>query len=397
MINPTMRGYGAEKSSIREISASAAGRKAAIGAANVFDFSLGNPTAPAPDEVRQSIERALTLPSMQLHGYTPAVGIFEAREAVAASLNRRWGTDYAAGDLFLTCGAAPALVATFKALAEPGVGNEIVVIAPYFPEYKVWIECAGAACVEVLADQVTFDIDVDAVTAALTERTRAIVVNSPNNPTGAVYPERTLRELSRALDEAERRFGTQITLVSDEPYREIAYGVEVPWIPSIHDRTIVTYSYSKALSLPGERIGWVLVPPTHAEHDALYEAVAGASRVSGHVCAPSLFQRVLADCVDVPCDVESYAKNRDALTEGLSALGYEFVEPQGAFYLWLKSLEPSASAFCDRARELELFPVPSDSFGCPGWVRVGYCVSYQTIVDSMPAWKSLAESYAEAS
>ncbi len=394
MINREMFGYGSEKSSIREIAAYAAGRKAAIGADKVYDFSLGNPSTPAPDEVRASIERALTLPSIQLHGYTPAVGLPEARQAVATSLNRRYGTDYAADDLFLTAGAAPALAATFRALVEPGEGAEIIVIAPYFPEYKLWIECAGARCVEVLADQETFDIDVDAVAAALTAHTCAIVVDSPNNPTGAIYPAETLRTLGEALDAAERRFGTKITLVSDEPYREITYGTEVPWIPSIHDRTVVTYSYSKALSLPGERIGWVLVPPTHPEHDELYAAIAGASRTLGHVCAPSLFQRVLIDCVDVPPNVAAYAENREALTSGLGKLGYDYVEPQGAFYLWVRALEPDADAFFQRAKALELLPVPSDSFGCPGWVRVGYCVSHATIVDSMSAWEKLAAHYA---
>ena len=393
MINAEMLQYGSEKSSIREIAAYAAGRKAALGADKVFDFSLGNPSAPAPDEVRASIERALTLPSMALHGYTPAVGLPEARQAVAASLNRRYGVDYAAGDLFLTAGAAPALAATFRALTEPGE-SEIIVIAPYFPEYKLWIEAAGARCVEVLANQETFDIDVEAVSAAITEKTCAIVVDSPNNPTGKVYPEETLRALSRALDEAERRFGTKITLVSDEPYREITYGCVVPWIPSIHDRTVVTYSYSKALSLPGERIGWVCVPPTHPEHDEVYAAVAGASRILGHVCAPSLFQRVLIDCVDVPADVEAYARNREALTSGLSDAGYTYVEPDGAFYLWVRALEPDANAFFERAKALELLPVPSDSFGCKGWVRVGYCVPYSSIVDSMPAWRELAHEYA---
>ena len=391
-INQKSYAYGAQKSAIREISAYAQERKAQIGAENVFDFSLGNPSIPAPDAVRFSIEKNLSLPATLLHGYTPAPGLPAAREAVAASLCRRFGDGTAtAADLYLTCGAAASLSITLGALVNPG--DEVIVIAPYFPEYRVWIETAGATCVEVMADATTFQIDVPAVAAALTERTKAVIVNSPNNPVGSVYARENLTALADALRSAEERLGTQVYVISDEPYREIAYGVEVPWVPSVYERTIVCYSYSKSLSLPGERIGWVLVPPTVPEHDELVLAVAGAGRKLGYVCAPALFQRVLADCVDVPSDVAAYDENRRALTEGLSALGYEFIEPEGAFYLWVKALEPDAGAFFERARALELLPVPSDSFGCPGWVRVGYCVSRETIVSSLPAWGKLAESY----
>ena len=390
-INEKSYAYGAQKSSIREIAAYGAQRKAEIGAENVYDFSLGNPSIPAPEAVRASIERSLELPPAQLHGYTPAPGLPVAREAVAASLNRRFGTSYAAGDVYLTCGAAASLSISFNAVVNPG--DEVIVIAPYFPEYRVWIETAGATCVEVMADASTFQIDVAAVASAVNERTKAVVINSPNNPVGSVYAERNLRDLAAALSDAEKRLVTQIYLVADEPYREITYGADVPWVPSIYDRTIVCYSYSKSLSLPGERIGWVLVPNTNPDHDRLVLAIAGAGRKLGFVCAPVLFQRVVIDCIDEPSDVEAYAENRRALTEGLSALGYEFIEPQGAFYLWVKALEPDASAFFERAKSFELLPVPSDSFGCPGWVRVGYCVSRDTIVNSMPAWKKLAESY----
>lgn len=390
-INEKSYAYGAQKSSIREIAAYGSARKAQIGAENVFDFSLGNPSIPAPESVRSSIARALELPPTQLHGYTPAPGLPAAREAVAASLNRRFGTSYAAGDVYLTCGAAASLSISFHAIVNPG--DEVIVIAPYFPEYRVWIETAGATCVEVMADPETFQIDVPAVAAAVNERTKAIVINSPNNPVGSVYAQKNLEDLAVALHDAQKRLGTQVYLISDEPYREIAYGADVPWVPAIYDRTIVCYSYSKSLSLPGERIGWVLVPSTNPEHDRLVLAVAGAGRKLGFVCAPALFQHVVIDCVDEPTNVEAYAENRRVLTEGLSALGYEFIEPQGAFYLWVKALEPDANAFFERAKALELLPVPSDSFGCPGWVRVGYCVSKETIVNSMPAWKKLAESY----
>ena len=391
-MNEQSYGYGATKSSIRELAAYAAARKAEIGPENVFDFSLGNPSIPAPDQVRMSIIRALTLPATQLHGYTPAAGLPEVRSTIATSLCRRFGAGAAtAGDLYLTCGAAACLSICMHALLNPG--DEVIVIAPYFPEYRVWIETSGATCVEVMADEQTFQVDVDAVAAAMTPRTKAVVINSPNNPVGAVYTRATLEALASTLRVRGEELGCQVTLVSDEPYREITYGAEVPWVPAIYDRTVVCYSYSKSLSLPGERIGWVLVPPTNPDHDDLVFAVAGAGRKLGFVCAPAIFQRVLADCVDVPSDVEAYARNREALTEGLSALGYEYIEPDGAFYLWVKALEPDAQAFFERCKAHELLPVPSDSFGCPGWVRIGYCVSHETIVNSMPAWEALAAEY----
>ena len=385
-INEKSYAYGASKSSIREIFAYGMARKAEVGPENVYDFSLGNPSIPAPDEVRASLARSLELPAVQLHGYTPANGAPAAREAVAASLTRRFqaecGDAPVAGpeDLYLTCGAAASLSITFHALVNPG--DEIIVIAPYFPEYRVWIETSGATCVEVLADQKTFQIDIEGVRAAINANTKAVVINSPNNPVGAVYTRANLEALAAVLREKEEELGTSIYLITDEPYREITYGAEVAWVPPLYDRTIVCYSYSKSLSLPGERIGWVLVPPTNPDHDDLVLAVAGAGRKLGFVCAPAIFQRVLIDCVDVPSDVEAYARNRKALTEGLARLGYEYIEPDGAFYLWVKALEPDAEAFFQKAKALDLLPVPSDSFGCPGWVRIGYCVSYETIVNS---------------
>lgn len=390
-INQKSYDYGAAKSSIREIAAYGAARKAQIGAQNVFDFSLGNPSVPAPDAVRASIVRNAALPASQLHGYTPAAGLPAARQAVADSLNRRFQTSYEPGDLYLTCGAAAAISITLHAIVNPG--DEVIVIAPYFPEYRVWIETAGAACVEVMADPTTFQVDTAAVDAAITPNTKAVIIDSPNNPVGAVYTRQTLLSLASVLRGRSEELGHPIYLVSDEPYREITYGAEVPWVPAIYDRTIVCYSYSKSLSLPGERIGWALVPNTNPDHDELVLAVAGAGRKLGFVCAPALFQRVLIDCVDEPTNVEAYARNREALAGGLRRLGYTCIEPEGAFYLWVKSLEPDAEAFFRRARDLELLPVPSNSFGCEGWVRLGYCVSYETIVGSMPAWQKLAESY----
>lgn len=391
MINETMYARGAESSVIREIFSYGLERKAQIGADKVFDYSLGNPSVPAPAAVRASIERSLALPSDELHGYTPAPGLPEARRAVAESLNRRFGTSYGMGDVFMTVGAAASVSMCVHALANPG--EEVIVIAPYFPEYAVWIEKAGAVCVEVLADQATFQIDPAAVAAAITPRTAAVIIDSPNNPTGAVYTRETLESLAAVLEKANAGREQPIFLISDEPYREIVYGAEVPWVPSIYEDTVVCYSYSKSLSLPGERVGWVLVPNTCPLAARVMPAVAGAARTLGFVCAPSLFQRVVADCVDEPSDVEAYARNRELLTSALSDYGYTYVEPDGAFYLWVKALEPDAGAFCERARAHELLAVPSDSFGVPGWFRLGYCIDREVIERSLPAWKLLAEEY----
>ena len=394
MINETMYARGAESSKIREIFAYAQQRKTEIGADKVFDFSLGNPSVPAPASVRKSIERSLAeLSPEQLHGYTPAPGLPETRTAVADSLNRRFNTSYAAENVFMTVGAAASVSCTLHAVVNPG--DEVIVIAPYFPEYKVWIENAGATCVEALAKDTTFQVSVGNVLNAITPKTAAIIIDSPNNPTGAVYSRETLTRLANILREENEKRDPEnpIYLISDEPYRELVYDKEVPWVPDLYEHTIVCYSYSKSLSLPGERVGWVLVPNTMTRWERVMAAVAGAARCLGFVCAPALFQRVATDCVDEPADVEAYRRNRYELTGALGEYGYTFVEPDGAFYLWVKALEPDAEAFCERAKQFELLPVPSDSFGIKGWFRVGYCVSYETIVNSLPAWKALAESY----
>lgn len=396
MSNETMYGYGAQKSAIREISAYGAARKAEIGADNVFDFSLGNPSVPAPQAVTRSLERSIALPPEQIHGYTPAQGLPSCRAAIAQSLTCRFAGEVAGpvaedDDLYLTCGAAASISITLHALTNPG--DEVIVIAPYFPEYRVWIETCGCTCVEVMADAITFQIDTDAVAAAITPRTAAMIIDSPNNPVGTVYTRENLQACAAVLRAKSDEVGHPIYLISDEPYREITYGSEVPWVPSVYERTLVCYSYSKSLSLPGERIGWILVPPINPEHDHLIVAVAGAGRALGFVCAPALFQRVVTECVDEPSDVDVYARNRETLTQGLSAAGYTFVKPEGAFYLWVRALEPDAQAFFERAKSHELLPVPSDSFGCSGWIRVGYCVSHDTIVNSLPEWQALAAEY----
>lgn len=393
MPNEKMRALGAEPSAIRELFAYGLARKAQIGADKVFDFSLGNPSVPAPKRVKDTIASLLDEPAAALHGYSPAQGIPSVRAAIAESLNRRFGTQYCAENLYMTCGAAASIDITLNAILDPG--DEVIVIAPYFPEYRVWIESAGARCVEVPASSSDFQIDVEAVRAAVGEKTRAVIVDSPNNPVGVVYSRENLTALSEALEEAQERYGRPVYLISDEPYREIAYeGIEVPWIPSIYRNTVVCYSYSKSLSLPGERVGWILVPPAADESADLYFAVCGAGRALGFVCAPVLFQRVVEACVDEPSDVAAYAENRRILCEGLAKLGYEYVEPQGAFYLWVKALEDDAEAFCERAKAHELLLVPSNSFGIEGWVRIGYCVGRDVIENSMPAFEALAAEYA---
>lgn len=392
MINEAMYARGAESSKIREIFTYACERKAQIGADKVFDFSLGNPSIPAPEAVRSSIERSLAeCAPEELHGYTPAPGLPAARKAVAASLNRRFGTSYSMGDIFMTVGAAASVSCALHALTSPG--DEVIVVSPYFPEYKVWIESCGCTCVEAPAKPYTFRLSVGSIMEAITPRTAAIIVNSPNNPTGSVYSREVLQRLANCLNEVNRSREQPVFLISDEPYRELTYGAEVPWVPDIYKNTVVCYSYSKSLSLPGERVGWVLVPSACFENARAMAAIAGSARALGFVCAPALFQRVVADCVDEPCNVEAYNRNRLLLVNELGEMGYSVVEPEGAFYLWVRALESDAEAFCERAKRFELLPVPSDSFGVPGWVRVGYCVSYDTIVNSLPAWRALMDSY----
>ena len=392
MVNDRMFGLGNEPSAIRELAAYGAARKAQIGDENVFDFSLGNPSVPAPDEVKQAALELLQQPAATLHGYSAGAGLPEVRATIADSITRRFGIQASASNIYMTVGAAGSLAISISAITEPG--DEVIVISPYFPEYKVWIESAGCSCVEVPAHVPDFQIDIDALAAAIGPKTSALIINSPNNPVGAVYSRQTLEALADLLTAKEAELGRPLFLISDEPYREIVYdGVEVPYVPCIYPRTIVCYSYSKSLSLPGERIGYIYVSDGMEDAPRVFAAVAGAGRALGYVCAPVLFQRVIAACVDVPSDVASYAENRQLLTEGLSALGYEFVEPQGAFYLWVRALEEDAQAFSDRAKQHELLLVPSDSFGMGGWVRIGYCVSRDVIERSMPAFAALMEDY----
>lgn len=391
MYNETMYERGNAPSAIRELFAYGMERKAQIGEDKVFDFSIGNPSVPAPDSVAETIRELADMAPAQLHAYSAAQGLESTRAAIAENLNKRFGTHYTADNLYLTMGAAACLSACFTALIKPG--DEIIVIAPYFPEYRIWIEFAGGVCVEVPAREDNFQIDLDALEQAITEKTKAVVINTPNNPVGTVYTRETLEGLADVLVQAEQRFGHDIYLISDEPYRELTYGVEVPWVPAIYPNTLVCYSWSKSLSLPGDRIGYVLVPNEVHDSREVYLAVYGAGRSLGYICAPVFFQRVIERCVDEPTNVEAYAVNREILTHALDELGYEYIEPDGAFYLWIKALEPDAQAFSNKAKEHELLLVPSDSFGVDGWVRAGYCIDKSTIEHSIPAFAALKADY----
>ena len=391
MYNETMYERGNAPSAIRELFAYGMERKAQIGEDKVFDFSIGNPSVPAPDSVAETIRELADMAPAQLHAYSAAQGLESTRAAIAENLNKRFGTHYTADNLYLTMGAAACLSACFTALIKPG--DEIIVIAPYFPEYRIWIEFAGGVCVEVPAREDNFQIDLDALEQAITEKTKAVVINTPNNPVGTVYTRETLEGLADVLVQAEQRFGHDIYLISDEPYRELTYGVEVPWVPAIYPNTLVCYSWSKSLSLPGDRIGYVLVPNEVHDSREVYLAVCGAGRSLGYICAPVFFQRVIERCVDEPTNEEAYAVNREILTHALDELGYEYIEPDGAFYLWIKALEPDAQAFSNKAKEHELLLVPSDSFGVDGWVRAGYCIDKSTIEHSIPAFAALKADY----
>lgn len=392
MINETMYGLGAAPSAIRELFAYGLERKAQIGEENVYDFSIGNPSVPAPEKVAETMHALADMPPAELHAYSPASGLDSTREAIAHNLNARFGTSYAAHNLYLTMGAAACLSACITATVNPG--DEVIVFAPYFPEYRVWIEAAQGVCVEVPARTDNFQIDFDALRAAISPRTKAVIVNSPNNPVGVVYTRDVLEELSAVLQAKRAEFGSPLFLISDEPYRELAYDdIEVPWVPAIYDNTLVCYSWSKSLSLPGDRIGYVLVPDEVQDARRVQLAVAGAGRSLGYICAPVFFQRVIEQCVNEPVNVAAYAANRALLTEGLDKLGYHYVAPDGAFYLWMQALEPDAQAFSNQAKKHELLLVPSDSFGVGGWVRVGYCVSSDTIRNAMPAFAALKRDY----
>ena len=391
MINERMLGLGKQPNPIRVQFAYGLQRKAEIGEENVYDLSIGNPSIPAPDAVRERIAELLQEPAEQLHAYTMAAGMMSARQAVADNLRKRFGIQATAAQVYLTAGATAALYISTAAITNPG--DEVIVNAPYFTEYKVMIESAGCTCVEVPMRPTDFQLDIDALRAAINPKTAAVVINSPNNPVGCVYTQQNIEELAAMLEEKEAEVGHQIFLISDEPYREITYGVEVPFTANFYRDTIVCYSWAKSLSLPGERIGYIYTSDNMENAADVAAAVGGAGRALGFICAPVLFQRVIETCIDEPTNVDAYAENRALLTSIMDDLGYTYIQPDGAFYLWVKALEDDSQAFCDKAREHELLLVNSDCFGVPGWARAGYCVSADTIRNSRKAWEALKADY----
>lgn len=391
MINEKAYALGANRSCIRDLFEYGLKRATEVGAENVFDYSLGNPSIPAPPEVGRALQEVLAeMDSLSVHGYTPAIGDLATRKAIADDLNHRFHAGVRPEDLFIGCGAAPELVAVLRALAVEDA--EVVAIAPYFPEYKPFAEEAGLTFRVAQPDVPDFQIRPDAVEAVLNEHTAAVIVNSPNNPSGTVYTEQTLRALAALLTEKAKEYGHPIYILADEPYRELVYGgAEAPFIPNIYPNTVVCYSYSKSLSLPGERIGYIYVPQQAAHREALYAAIAGAARAAGHVCAPSIWQKVIARCAAVRPDLQSYDRNRRALYNGLVTAGYQVAKPDGAFYLFVKAPGGDAVAFSEKAKKRDLLLVPGDGFGCPGWFRVCYCVKYDMILRSLPVFRALLE------
>ncbi|MBR5230557.1 MAG: pyridoxal phosphate-dependent aminotransferase [Firmicutes bacterium] len=393
MINTQMTQRGENSSVIRDLFEYGMQRRAAIGADKVFDFSLGNPNVPCPQEVTDTINELVgsTDPAM-LHGYTSAVGDNGTRQAIAAYTNEKYNLGVDFTDIYMTAGAAASLTITLKALTN--AGEEVIVFTPYFPEYMVFIENSGAVCVEVPVRAEDFQIDFDALEKAFSEKTAAIIVNSPNNPTGAVLTGQTLEKLAAFLKEKEAKYNKEIYLISDEPYRDLVYdGIELKLPAQYYHNTIICYSYSKTLSLPGERIGYIMVSPKMTSRKKVFATICGAGRSLGFVCAPAMMQKVVQLNQGVTSDVNVYAENRTILYNALTEYGFEAVRPDGAFYLFVKSPSGDGNEMSERAKEQELLLVPSDSFGMEGYVRIAYCVSKKQIEDSLPAFKALAESY----
>ena len=392
-MNRRMYGLGSKRSVIREIFEFGKQRAAEVGAEKVYDFSLGNPSVAPPQAVEDAIEELLRGKDMTaLHGYTSAPGDLATREAIAGHICKSFGVPADAGHIYMTCGAAASLTISLSAICN--AGDEVITFAPYFTEYKVFAETAGASLIALPSDPDTFQIDFSALEGALSPKTAVVLVNSPNNPSGVVYGRETVEKLAALLAQKSAEYGHTIYLISDEPYRELVYGgVEVPYLPAYYKDTLVCYSYSKSLSLPGERIGYIFVSPQAKDAEELYLAVCGAGRALGYVCAPSLFQKVIARCQGMTSDVSVYEKNRNTLLSALTSYGFKCVRPDGAFYLFVRSPEPDANAFCERAKAYDLLLVPGDDFGCKGYVRIAYCVSPAMIARSLPAFEKLAKSY----
>ncbi len=393
--NQDMFALGSKRSIIREIFEHSKTRAKEIGAENVFDFSLGNPSVPAPKEVNDTIAELLaTKDSVQLHGYTSAQGDLSVRTTIADSIKERFNVNVTPNHIYMTCGAAASLSICLKALVEEGKNEECIVFAPFFTEYRVFIENSGAKMVISNPEADTFQVDLTDFESKITDKTKAIILNSPNNPSGVVYSKATIASVCEILKRKSAEYGSPIYLIADEPYRELVYAdVEVPYLMNYYDNTLVCYSYSKSLSLPGERIGYIAVSPSMEDGENIYLAVCGAGRSLGYVCAPSLFQQVIARCINAKVNVDVYKKNRDLLYDNLTSYGYTCVKPDGAFYLFVKALEEDAFKFYEKAKEYELLVVPCDDFGVKGYVRIAYCVDEARIIAALPAFKKLAEEY----
>ena len=391
MISEKMKPLVNNNSAIRMMFEEGNRLKAKYGAENVFDFSLGNPSVPAPDSVRQAIiDLVNELPPTVIHGYMSNAGFEDVRQTIAESLNRRFGTAFSAKNLIMTVGAASGLNIVLKSIVNPG--EEVIVFAPYFLEYGNYVRNYDGVLVEVSPDTETFQPNLAEFEQKINAKTRAVIVNTPHNPTGVVYSEETIKKLAEILERKQKEFGTVIYLISDEPYRELAYdGVFVPYLTKYYDNTIVGYSYSKSLSLPGERIGYVVIPDEADGSEELIAAATIANRINGSVNAPSLIQKVIAKCVDEKTDIAAYDKNRQTLYNGLTEIGFECVKPEGAFYLFVKSPVPNEKEFVEAGKKYNILMVPGSSFACPGYVRLAYCVAYETIVNSLPQFKKLYE------
>ena len=393
MISEKMQGYVNNSSAIRAMFEEGKKLASVYGAENVYDFSLGNPNVPAPAAVKEAALQVLNEEDpLMVHGYMSNSGYEDVREAVAASLNRRFGTGYDAGNLVMTVGAAGGMNVIFKTLLNPG--DEVIAFAPYFGEYRAYVSNYDGVLKVVPPDTETFQPNLTAFEKLITEKTKAVIVNTPNNPTGVVYSAETLKCLADILEKKQKEWKTSIYLISDEPYRELVYGgVEVPWIPDFYRNTIVGYSFSKSLSLPGERIGYLVLPSEMDDSDAVKNAANVATRILGYVNAPSFFQRVVARCLEEKADIAYYDRNRETLYEGLKKAGLSCIKPEGAFYLFVKSPVEDEKEFCEKAKKQNLLLVPGSSFACPGYVRLAYCVSYEMIVRSLPHFEELMKEY----
>lgn len=393
MISEKMKNLGSNRSVIRELFEYGKKRAAEIGSENVYDFSLGNPSVPAPESVEREIKRLLSEnDATVLHGYTSAQGDAWVRKTISENLKKRFNASVSPDLIYMTCGAAASLTITLKALSEEG--DEFVTFAPFFPEYRVFTEGVGAKFVPVKSIDKTFQVDKDAFEKAINEHTKGVIINTPNNPSGVILNKESVRAIVEVLEKKEKEYGHEIFILSDEPYRELVYSdTENPVFLNEYDNTILCYSYSKSLSLPGERIGYIAVSDRIKNKADVYAAVCGAGRVLGYVCAPSLMQRVVAVCDGETADVSVYKKNRDLLYNSLTEFGYECVYPDGAFYLFVKTPTKNAKDFSDKACEYDLLIVPADSFGVEGYVRIAYCVSTEMIEKALPKFKALIEEY----